>query len=134
MLGVFSINSYIGLKDVELAKFQPLHSGGNLLMAILDLVAASILLNYGIGKRFWILLAGGVWPTAYLISLLADVESRMCLFSGTNCFATVQASYQYLILGQLNQGWLLWPFTIPTAIVLLLSTMIVSMLYSVTVR
>jgi hypothetical protein len=130
MLGVFSVNSYIGLKDVELAQLQPLHLGGNLIMAIIDLVAASILLSYGIGKRFWILLAGAVWPAVYVISLFADVESRMCLFTGTNCFSSVEASYQYLILGQLTEGWLLWPYTILTAICLLLSTVLLSLLYA----
>ncbi len=116
MLGVFSINSYIGLKDGVLAKLQPAHQGANFVMALIDLVAASILLFYGSGKRMWILLAGVAWPAAFLFFLLADVESRMCLFTNVNCFASVNDSFQYLILGNSSQGWLLWSYTIPTAI------------------
>jgi hypothetical protein len=120
MLGVFSINSYIGLKDVALSKLQPAHEGANFLIAVIDLAAASLLLSYAQGKPVWIMMAGIVWPAVYFLSLAADIQSKLCLFTNVNCFASVQVAYEYLILGQASQGWVLWPYTFPTAIALFL--------------
>lgn len=129
MLGVFSVNAYIGLKDTELSKLQPLHETANFVIAILDLVAASILLYYASGRRSWIFLSGVTWPLVYLLSLFADVESKMCLFSGQNCFSSVNTSFQYLILGERSQGWRLWPYSMITAIFLLSSIIALSTMY-----
>ncbi len=129
MLAVFSVNSYIGLKDTELFKLQPIHETANFILALLDLIAAAILLYYSGGRRSWILLCGVAWPFAYLLSLIVDVESRMCLFSERNCFSSVNTSFRYLILGEHSQGWELWPYTMITAIVLLLLIVAFSFVY-----
>jgi hypothetical protein len=130
MLGVFSLNAYIGLKDTVLSKLQPTHEGINFFFALLDLAAASILIYYADGRRFWVLLGGVVWPVTYLVSLVVDLESRMCLFSGQNCFSSVYTSFEYLILGEARQGWLLWPYTMIVAILLLVLTIGLSIGYS----
>lgn len=130
MLGVFSANAYIGLKDTELSKLQPIHEAANFVIALLDLVAASILLYYAGGKKSWVLLSGVCWPLAYLSSLFVDVESRMCLFSGQNCFTSVNTSFQYLILGERSQGWQLWPYTMSTTISILLLILVLSLAYA----
>lgn len=130
MLGVFSLNAYIGLKDTVLFKLQPTHQGLNFLIAAVSLVASSFLLYYSGGRRIWIVIAGVVWPLVYLLSLLADVESRMCLFSGQHCFTTVKVSFQYLILGRLSNGWLLWPYTMISVIVLLSLVVVLSAFYA----
>lgn len=132
MLGVFSLNAYIGLKDSVLSKLQPAHQGGNFIIATVDIVSAAFLLYYGQGKRIWVLLAGVVWPMVYLFALWADVESRLCLFTGLNCFTNVQVSFEYLILGSANQGWRLWPLTMLTVILLLSATLALSLIYLLT--
>lgn len=129
MIAVFSVNAYVGLKDTELFNLQPIHEAANFILALFDLVAASILLYYSGGRRFWILLSGVGWPLAYLLSLMTDVESRMCLFSEQNCFSNVYASFRYLILGDHSQGWMLWPYTMITAIALLLLVVAFSGIY-----
>ena len=131
LIGVFSLNAYIGMKDIGLSQLQPVHEAGNFLLALLDLAAAAILLAYGTGRVRWLFLSGIAFPAAYILSLVADVESRMCLFTGTNCFKTVNLSYRYLILGDASQGWELWKYTIPTAISLLLVAMCLTSVYCV---
>lgn len=134
MLGVLSLNMYIGLKDVVLFKLQPAHQAANFVIIVVDLIAASFLIYYGQGKRLWVALAGVLWPAVYLLVLLADIESRLCLFSGQNCFSSVQVAYEYLILGSVAQGWHLWPFTILTVISLLSVTLILSAVHTFTYR
>ncbi len=131
MLGVFALNAYIGAKDTSLAQLQPAHETANSLMAFLDLVSASILLAYGRGRVRLILLSGVVWPCVFLLSLFADIETRMCLFTGTNCFASVGDSYQYLIMGSIAEGWKLWKYTIPAALILLLFAALLSTVYCI---
>jgi hypothetical protein len=128
MLGVFSLNAYIGLKDNVLFEFQPTHQGLNFIIAVIDLIATSVLIYYAEGRKLWVLLSGIVWPIAYLTSLFADVESRMCLFTGQNCFSSVSVSFQYLILGQASQGWLLWPYTMLSTISLLTFIIVLSLI------
>lgn len=131
MLGIFTLNAYIGLKDTVLFKLQPTHQGLNFMIAAVDLVASSFLIYYSAGRRNWVLLAGVIWPVVYLFSLLADVESKMCLFSGQHCFTSVQVSYQYLILGRLSAGWLLWPYTMMSVILLLTLVVLFSAIHFV---
>lgn len=134
MLGVFSLNAYVGLKDTVLSSLQPTHLGANSLIAALDIISAAFLTYYGQGKRIWVLLAGVVWPITYLLALFADIESRLCLFTGQHCFSSVQISFEYLILGNSNQGWRLWPFTILSIVCLLSITLVLSLIYSTTRR
>jgi hypothetical protein len=129
MMGVFSINAYVGIKDTALSKLQPAHETANFFLALFDVVSASILLAYGQGKTRWVFLSGVVWPAVYLLSIVADVESRLCLFSGTNCYASVGDAYRYLILGEIGEGWKLWKYTIPSAILLLVLVMVMSAVY-----
>ena len=126
MLGVFSLNAYVGMKDTTMFQLQPVHQGANFIIAALDFIAAAFLLYYGQGKRIWTLLAGVVWPAVYLFLLLVDIESRLCLFTGQHCFSSVKVSFEYLILGDSSQGWVLWRFTMPSAIVLLLIILVLS--------
>lgn len=130
MLGVFTLNAYIGLKDTVLFKLQPTHQGLNFIIAAIDLVASSFLIYYSAGRRTWVLLAGVIWPVVYLFSLLADVESKMCLLSGQHCFTSVEVSFQYLILGSLSAGWLLWPYTMISVILLLSLVVVLSAIHS----
>jgi hypothetical protein len=130
MLAIFALNAYIGLKDTVLFKLQPAHQTLNFIIAAIDLLASAFLLYYLSGnQKYGILLAGVIWPVIYLLSLLADVESRLCLFTGNNCFASVQIAYEYLILGQSAQGWILWPFTMLSVISLLFAIIILSAIY-----
>ena len=131
MLGVFSLNAYVGMKDTTMFQLQPVHQGANFIIAALDFIAAAFLLYYGQGKRIWTLLAGVIWPAVYLFLLLVDIESRLCLFTGQHCFSSVKVSFEYLILGDSSQGWVLWPFTMPTAIVVLLVILVLSSLHYV---
>lgn len=134
ILGVFALNTYIGSFDVELFKLQPTHQAANFAMAVFDLVAASILIAYGSGKQLWVFLAGIAWPLTFLSFLFLDVETRLCLFTGVNCFSSVSIAFQYLILGQRSQGWALWPYTILSAIVLLILAISLSTAYVLTGR
>lgn len=130
MLGVFSLNTYIGLKDTVMSKLQPMHQSANFVIATVDLVSASLLIYYGKGKRTWVLLSGVFWPIGYFLALFIDTESKLCLFSGQNCFKSVGVSFEYLILGSAAQGWLLWPYTMITVISLLTVILILSVVYS----
>ncbi|MGH2639143.1 MAG: hypothetical protein ACRDF4_07695 [Rhabdochlamydiaceae bacterium] len=130
MLGVFSINSYIGLKDSVLSKLQPVHEIANFFIAVADLIAASILMSYGQGRFSLVFLSGFIWPVVFIVSLAADIETRMCLFTNVNCFASVSDAYEYLILGRASQGWKLWVYTFPTAISLLLAIIALTLVYT----
>ena len=134
MLGVFSINAYIGLKDVVISQLQPSHEAANALFAIIDFVAATILIIYGNRKPLWTILAGIVWPVTFILFILADIESKLCLFTNVNCFATVSDAYRYLILGQEAEGWKLWPQTMETALVFLFAIVGLSLSYDLLVR
>ncbi|HVB12787.1 MAG TPA: hypothetical protein VNE86_06610 [Nitrososphaerales archaeon] len=134
MLGVFSINTYIGLKDVVISQLQPSHEAANALLAIIDFLAATILIIYGNKKPFWTTLAGIVWPATFLLFILADIESKLCLFTNVNCFATVGDSYRYLIQGQAAEGWKLWQYTMETALAFLFVVIGLSLSYDLLVR
>ena len=134
MLGLFSINTYVGLKDVVISQLQPSHEAANALFAIIDLLAVTILIIYGNKKPFWTTLAGIVWPATFLLFILADIESKLCLFTNVNCFATVGDSYRYLLLGQAAEGWKLWPYTMATALVFLFAIVGLSLSYDLLVR
>jgi len=124
MLGVFGINVYIGLYDTSLAQLSPLHWELNWLIAVVDLVAAVVLL---VQLRNTILnsFAGIVWPVVYVANLLLDVETRLCLGTPVStCSPTVSDAYQYLILGSASEEWVLWPYTIRLAIALVILTLI----------
>ncbi len=121
LMGVFFVNVYLGLYDTNLSQFQVLHYYLNFAIAAVTLVASLILFARP-KNTLWLSLAGIVWPVLYVASLAVNVESRLCLGTGTNCFATVNDSYQYLILNSPSAGWKLFPFTIPLAITLLVAT------------
>jgi hypothetical protein len=118
LVGVFFVNLYLGLFDANLYKFQPLHSYLNWVIAAVTLGASMILLINPMRKVAFSILAGIIWPLVYLASLAIDVESRLCLGSGTNCFPSVNAAYQYLILNSPSAGWNLIQGVVPLAIAL----------------
>lgn len=124
MLGVFAINVYIGLYDKTLMKYNTPHVYLNWLIAIVDLVAAALLLAKPLDKVF-APLSGIVWPIVYMLLLAVDVSTRLCLFA-TTCWPSTQAAYDYLILGDASQGWVLWPYTMFTAITLLTATVVIT--------
>lgn len=132
LLGVFFVNLYLVLYDTNLNAFQPLHYYLNLLISITTLVA-SLLLFVGPKSPSLISLAGIVWPLVYLGSLSVNVESRLCLGAGTNCIASVNDAFEYLILNDPSAGWKLFQGTIPIAIVLLVATIGLS-LFALTIR
>jgi hypothetical protein len=125
MIGVFIINIYIGLFDTTLQQFNVAHLYLNWLMAVVDIIAAVLLLAKPL-ERFLVVLGGVVWPIAYITSIAIDVETRLCLGSGSCLLPNPAAAYDYLILGNSSLGWVLWPYTIFTAISLLTTVLVVS--------
>ena len=126
MLGVFIINVYIGLGDKTLQQYNMTHLYLNWLIAVCDIIAVVFL--FAIPRdTFLVLLAGVAWPIVYIGSLALDVATHLCL-GGGNCtlWPTTQSAYDYLILGSANQGWVLWPYTMITAISLLVAVVIIS--------
>ena len=117
MIGVFIINVYIGLFDKTLAQYNPTHLYANWTIAVVDLAAAVILLSRLSHNIRWTILSGIAWPLVYILSLAVDIETDL---GKPNLWPTPVASYQYLILGDPAQGWVLWKYTIPTAIFLLI--------------
>ena len=133
MFGVFAVNAYIGLKDGNLADYSPLHLELNWLMAAVDVVAGVVLLV----KRksmIWVLLSGIVWPAVYFISLAIDIMTDLCLGGGTSCWASPADAFKYLILGDANEGWLLWQYTMLTGITLLVIVVALSLVTVMALR
>lgn len=125
MLGVFAINVYIGLFDTTLFKLNQLHYYLNWGIAIVDLAAALILIVF-YRSRILVLLAGVGWPAIYILSLALDVETTLCAGTNLNCWPSVSDAYRYLILGSKAEGWVLWPYTISTAIAVLVIIAVLS--------
>ncbi len=126
MLGVFLINVYIGLFDTTLFKLNQLHYYLNWGISIADLAAALILIVF-YRSRFLVLLAGVGWSAIYILSLAVDVETSLCIDTNyLNCWPSVSDAYNYLILGSQGEGWVLWPYTIRTAIALLIIIAVLS--------
>jgi hypothetical protein len=124
MLGVFLINVYIGLFDTTLQQYNVAHLYLNWLMAVVDLIAAALLLAKPL-ERFLVGLSGVVWPIVYIASIAVDIETRLCL--GSSCLlSNTAAAYDYLILGYSSLGWVLWPYTMITAISLLSAILVIS--------
>jgi hypothetical protein len=123
MLGVFIINVYIGLFDKNLALYNPVHLYANWVIAIVDLAAAIVLFSKLRLNIRWTILSGILWPLVYILSLVVDIETEL---GKPNFWPTPAAAYQYLILGDASQGWVLWKYTIPTAIILLVLVAILS--------
>ena len=138
MLGVFALNVYIGLYDKFLSKYQPLHWELNWVIAAVDLVAAIVLI--GLPKNIVLVSLGGiVWPIVYVISLGADVYTRLCAGgSQANCWPSKTDAFQYLIVNNPNvpggYGWQLWTGTMPTILALLLITFVISIATVVSLR
>lgn len=141
LLGVFVINTYIGVFDSNL-KGQltnstggiPLHWYLNWVIAAITLVAAITLISSPLSS-VWVTLSGIVWPIVYVGSLAFDVYTKLCAGGGF-CWPSRTAAFQYLILNNPNApggGWKLLPFTIPTAIGLMFIAWVLSIwaLYSI---
>ena len=124
MLVVFAINVYIGLKDGNLYDYNLAHYYLNWLIAAVDIVAAVILFAKPLSK-LWIGLAGVAWPIVYFASLAVDISTKLCL-GGSNCWPTQYDAFRYLILGDPSEGWGLWPYTMSTAVFLLVVMLIFS--------
>ena len=126
MLGVFVINLYIGLGDKTLQQYNMAHVYLNWLIAVVDIFAAAFLFAAPLDK-FLVMLSGIVWPIVYIGSLALDVATHLCL-GGGNCtlWPTTQAAYDYLILGYASHGWVLWQYTIITAITFLAAILVLN--------
>jgi len=133
MLGVFGINVYIGLKDGNLYDYNLVHYYLNWGVAAVDVVAALILFAKPLSK-LWVGLAGVAWPIVYFVSLAVDISTKMCLGGGSNCWPTQYDAFRYLILGDPNEGWALWPYTMSTAIFLLVVVLIFSVVTIMSLR
>ncbi len=129
LIGVFLANLYIALYDKNLSLFNQLHYYLNWIITAMSLVAAIIILAKPLSVKL-VLLAGIIWPVVYVGGLAADVESRLCLGTSANCWPDTNSAFQYLILNNPNvpngYGWMLWPYTIPTALILLALVVIIS--------
>jgi hypothetical protein len=125
MIGVFFINVYIGLFDTTLQQYNVAHLYLNWLMAAVDVIAAGLLFARPL-ERFLVVLGGIVWPIIYIASIAVDVETRLCLGGGNCLLPNTAAAYDYLILGYSDLGWVLWPYTIITAISLLSGIIVIS--------
>lgn len=135
MIGVFAVNVYLGLYDKNLSTLNTLHYDLNWLIAAVSIVAALVLLLMPRSKM-WVALGGIVWPVVYVISLGADVETKLCSGApASSCWPTHTAALDYLILNEANIsgaagfGWKLAP-VMPVAIALLFIVFILS-IYSV---
>jgi flagellar basal body-associated protein FliL len=127
LAGTFAISVYIGLFDTTLAQANSLHEGLNWVIGALSLLAGVTLLLKSISSPSnvrWRLVAGVVWPATYLVSLFFDVETKLCFGTGVQCWPSIADSYDYLILNQSVEGWVLFPYTIRILIVLLALVMI----------
>ena len=130
LLGVFAANIYIGESDNVLLTCNTLHLDSNWLLAFIDLVAAALLLAYKPTSKLWVSLAGLAYPVSYLLLLFADVETDMTLFTPHSAtaqciFSNPYVSFQYLFLGNRNDGWFLWQYTMPTIVAFLVATLII---------
>lgn len=126
MLVVFFINVYIGIGDKTLQQYNTAHLYLNWLIAVADILAVIFLFASPLDK-FLVLLSGVAWPIVYIGSLALDVATHLCL-GGGNCtlWPTTQAAYDYLILGYASEGWVLWPYTMITAITILVAILAIS--------
>lgn len=133
MLGVLGINLYIAVADVTLMSRGASHYFFNMLIVLLDGLAASLLLSKSFSARK-VVLGGILWPAAYVFSLAFDVFTKLCFAELTSsCWPTQQAAFRYLILNDPNVagpgfGWSLFPFTIPVALGLLSIIMTLSII------
>ncbi len=127
MVGVFALNLYIGLDDRVLAETNLVHYYFNWIIVAVDLISA-IFLFVKPKSQQWIALSGIIWPIAYLLSLAADVATSLCFGTpaSSSCLPTPSDAFRYLIMGDPLEGWALWPFTIPSAILLLIAVIIIS--------
>lgn len=134
-LGVFGANLYIGFFDSPLASYNPIHHELNWIIAVVDIVAAILLLSLSKNLKL-VILSGIAWPIVYLASLGGDVATRMCLGTpaNANCWPTSYDAFKYLILGDPSEGWTLWQYTIPTAILLLVIVIVLCSLFALGVR
>jgi hypothetical protein len=135
LLGAFALLTYIGLYDANLQTLQ-LHWYINWVLAAASLVAAALLLAFP-RKTFAVVLGGIIWPLLFVGSLAVDVYTRLCLGGNqANCWPTKTDAFQYLILNNPNvaggYGWQLWQGTMPTILVLMFLTFVISIvtLYS----
>jgi len=99
-------------------------------------IIAALLLIVNPLSSIWVALAGIAWPIVYVGSLAFDVYTRMCA-GGGYCWPTRTAAFQYLILNNPNApggGWILWNYTIPTAIGLLFIAWVLSIWALVSIR
>ncbi|MHB8568044.1 MAG: hypothetical protein ACYC7D_11715 [Nitrososphaerales archaeon] len=144
LLGVFAINVYLGLFDTILKQQLtgsttgiPLHWYLNWIIAAVTLIAAFLLLTNPLNS-LWVSIAGIIWPIVYVGSLGFDVYTKLCA-GGGYCWPSRTAAFQYLILNNANPNasggpWLLWSYTIPTAIGLLFIAWVLSVWALVLIR
>ena len=128
MLGVFVTNVYIGLYDSNLSSYNPVHYDLNWIIAAVDIVAALLLFLKSKNLNL-VVLSGIVWPLVYLAALGGDVATSLCLGTpaNPNCWPTAYDAFKYLILGDKSEGWVLWQYTIPTAILFLIIVIVLSL-------
>jgi MFS superfamily sulfate permease-like transporter len=132
LLGAFALTVYIGFDDSNLRNYQPLHWEINWVFAAANVIAAVLLL--GLPRKIPAVVLGGiVWPILYGISLVVDVETRLCIGGNqANCWPSKTAAYQYLILGDPNvpngYGWHLWQGTVPTILALMFVAFVISII------
>ena len=135
-LGVFAASAYIGAYD-KVLQSVPSHWYLDWAISIASLVAAGLLIS--MPTRLWAVVLGGVvWPIVYVGGLGFDVLTKLCAGASQEyCWPSRNAAFQYLILNNPNaqgQGWTLFPFTIPLAIVLILISLVLSILAVISIR
>jgi hypothetical protein len=121
MFGAFAITAYIGLYDTTLAQEDPLHHELTWGLGIITLIAGIILILKP-RSLVWRVITGVVWPSLYLLSLGFDVQTKLCFGTNVHCWPSVPDSYDYLILNERVEGWVLSPYTSRTLIGFLLVT------------
>ncbi len=130
MIGVFLLNVYIGVGDTVIRSVNPAHYYLNWLIAVVDIVAAIILFIKPLSTT-WVSLAGIAWPVVYVLSLAVDVYTYLCLGGSASCtgaWPTHRSAFDYLILNDPAQGWVLFRGTVPLIIALLFIVFVLSIL------
>lgn len=127
LVATFVINVYIGLYDTTLAEENILHRDLNSIIGIITL-AAGIVLIIRSKSTLVNLISGVIWPIFYLGSLAFDVETELCFGTHVNCWPSITDSYDYLILNQSVEGWVLSPYTMRVVIALLILAIILTII------
>ena len=134
LLIAFIFNLYIGLYDSVITQYNMSHYYLNWLITVVSLVGGLALIAMP-KNRALVLLGGVVWPIVYVLGLILDVSTKLCLGAGSSadCWPSTSAAFDYLILNQkvipnaTGYGWQLSIPAMPIIIAMLAITFVLSL-------